>query len=176
MLSLGLAIVGLASVATRQLRGLPRALRGRVRGAGSDAAPAARPPAGRGAQGGAGGAGLRGPHPAVGLAAASATRSPFLAQILCVLAGLAVCEGFTVTGRAVLFGLQRFGWMAAIALLVQALKLAAVTVLWIKGQGLIMLALLLLGLGLGQGCCSPSWRSSSCAGERRRWVRPCRPA
>lgn len=76
---------------------------------------------------------------------------PILTEILYVLAGLTVCEGFSVTGRAVLFGLQRFGWMAAIALVVQFLKIAAVTVLWIKGQGLILLAALLLGLGIAQG-------------------------
>jgi len=35
-----------------------------------------------------------------------------------------------VTGRAVLFGLQRFGWLAGIALVVQVIKLAAVTLLW----------------------------------------------
>lgn len=76
---------------------------------------------------------------------------PVLAQILWVLAGLTVCEGFIVTGRAVLFGLQRFGWMAALALAVQGFKLAAVTLLWVKGQGLILLAVLLLVLGVVQG-------------------------
>jgi O-antigen/teichoic acid export membrane protein len=77
--------------------------------------------------------------------------APIMPQVLCVLAGLAVCEGFSVTGRAVLFGLQRFGWMAAIAVVVQAIKIVAVTLLWLKGQGLILLAALLLGLGAGQG-------------------------
>jgi PST family polysaccharide transporter len=76
---------------------------------------------------------------------------PILAEILWVLAGLTVCEAFIATGRAVLFGLQRFGWMAAVALAVQGFKVAAVTLLWVKAQGLIVLAVLLLGLAVVQG-------------------------
>lgn len=75
---------------------------------------------------------------------------PILTEIVWVLAGLTVCEGFIVTGRAVLFGLQRFGWLAAVALVVQLFKLAAVTLLWVKAQGLIVLVGLLLGLGAAQ--------------------------
>jgi len=51
----------------------------------------------------------------------------------------------------VLFGLQRFGWLAAMAFVVQLIKLAAVALLWFKAQGLIVLAGLLLGLGAAQG-------------------------
>jgi O-antigen/teichoic acid export membrane protein len=150
MLSLGLAIVGLASVATGNFevylerfaaeyetrRQMGRLARAHLLTLGLKV-----------------GLGLVAGVVLVALAPWLAQRyhEPILAEILWALAGLVVCEGFSVTGRAVLFGLQRYDWIAAIAVVVQVVKIAAVTVLWIKTRGLIWLAILLLGLGAAQG-------------------------
>lgn len=75
---------------------------------------------------------------------------PILTQLLWVLSALVVCEAFSVTGRAVLYGLQRFGWISALSLAANALKIGAVALLWLKGQGVVVLAAALVALGIGQ--------------------------
>lgn len=71
-------------------------------------------------------------------------KEPRLETLILALGGLLLVEGFLVTGRAILFGLQRFGWLAATALLFHTLKVAAVLVLWRSGAGVGELALALV--------------------------------
>jgi PST family polysaccharide transporter len=70
-----------------------------------------------------------------------------LGRILQILGLLVVFEGFTVTGRAVLFGLQRFGWIAAVSILAHALKIAVVALLWWNAKGLLFLSVALVAVG-----------------------------
>lgn len=70
-----------------------------------------------------------------------------LGRILQILGLLVVFEGFTVTGRAVLFGLQRFGWIATVSILAHALKIAVVALLWWKAKGLLFLSVALVAIG-----------------------------
>jgi PST family polysaccharide transporter len=69
-----------------------------------------------------------------------------LEQLLLFLSGLLVVESFLTTGRAVLFGLQRFGWVAASALIFHATKVVAVLLLWAGEAGVLELALALVAV------------------------------
>ena len=75
------------------------------------------------------------------------TQTSLLKRVIQVLGLLVFFEGLTVTGRAVLFGLQRFGWIAAISIAQQALKIAAVVFLWWKGKGMLYLSATLVVVG-----------------------------
>src|SRR5262249_5698381 len=75
------------------------------------------------------------------------TQTHLLTQVIQLLGLLVFFEGLTVTGRAVLFGLQRFGWIAAISIGQQVLKIAAVTFLWWKGKGMLYLSAALVLVG-----------------------------
>jgi PST family polysaccharide transporter len=145
LLSLGLAIIGLATVATGnfevflerysaeyETRGLLRRLR-RAHGL---------------ALGLKAVLGVIAALVLFGLSAWLAARygEPRLGQLLGVLAGLIVLEGFTVTGRAVLYGMQRFGWVAFSAVLIHSLKIVAVTLLWLRGADIMALAVTLVAL------------------------------
>lgn len=74
-----------------------------------------------------------------------------LETLLLSLSGLLVVESFLTTGRAVLFGLQRFGWVAACALLFHAVKVVAVLLLWAGGAGVLELALALVAATAAAG-------------------------
>jgi O-antigen/teichoic acid export membrane protein len=50
-------------------------------------------------------------------------------------------DGLSTTGRAVLFGLQRFEWMSALSLIFNVGKTLLVGLLWFRGQGLLALAI-----------------------------------
>lgn len=52
----------------------------------------------------------------------------------------AATDGLSTTGRAVLFGLQRFEWVSAISLIFNVGKTLLVGFLWLGGQGLVALA------------------------------------
>jgi PST family polysaccharide transporter len=145
LLSLGLAIVGLAMVATGNFEVFlerysaeyeTRGLLGRLRRAHGLALALKL------------GLGVITALVLYGLSAWLAQRyhEPRLAQLLGILAGLIIFEGFTVTGRAVLYGLQRFGWVAFAALLIHSLKIVAVTVLWLRGADVYALAVTLIVL------------------------------
>lgn len=75
------------------------------------------------------------------------TQTTLLTQVIQLLGILVFFEGLTVTGRAVLFGLQRFGWIAGISIAQQVLKIAAVVFLWWKGKGLLYLSAMLVAVG-----------------------------
>jgi O-antigen/teichoic acid export membrane protein len=70
-----------------------------------------------------------------------------LARVLKLLGLLVLFEGFTVTGRAVLFGLQRYDWLAFISIVSQVLKIAIVAALWWNGKGMLFLSAALVVVG-----------------------------
>src|SRR5262249_1659235 len=69
-------------------------------------------------------------------------------------------DGFSTTGRATLYGLQRFRWVSAISVLFHIAKTVMVGLLWFERQGLPQLAVGLTALTLAQGVAStavPLW-------------------
>jgi O-antigen/teichoic acid export membrane protein len=70
-----------------------------------------------------------------------------LARVLQLLGLLILFEGFTVTGRAVLFGLQRYDWIAVISIVSQVIKIAIVAALWWNGRGMLFLSAALVVVG-----------------------------
>ncbi len=76
---------------------------------------------------------------------------PKLELLVTLLLALVVFDGFSVTARATLYGLQQFSWIAALALLNHALKIVLVLVLWLTGRGPTSLALTLSGLAILNG-------------------------
>ncbi len=68
-----------------------------------------------------------------------------LERLLPALMPLVLSDGFNTTGRATLFGMQRFGWLAAIAVVFHLAKVMMVVALWSMGRGVLALA---VGLGL----------------------------
>lgn len=50
-------------------------------------------------------------------------------------------DGLSTTGRAVLFGLQRFEWVSGLSLIFNVGKTLLVGFLWLSGQGLVSLAI-----------------------------------
>jgi O-antigen/teichoic acid export membrane protein len=79
------------------------------------------------------------------------TQTTLLQHVVQLLGLLILFEGFTVTGRAVLFGLQRYGWIASISIVSQVIKIAIVAVLWWKGRGMLFLSAALVVVGGLQG-------------------------
>jgi teichuronic acid exporter len=73
-----------------------------------------------------------------------------------LLIALVVFDGFSSTGRATLYGLQQYSWIAALAILQHSLKLVAVIVLWRTGHGPTALALTLSGLAILNGLLATS--------------------
>jgi O-antigen/teichoic acid export membrane protein len=76
---------------------------------------------------------------------------PELAVLLPVLTALVITDGFATTARATLFGLQRFRWVSALAVLFHVAKTAMVGLLWWSHKGLYELAAGLAVLSLAQG-------------------------
>jgi O-antigen/teichoic acid export membrane protein len=68
-----------------------------------------------------------------------------------VLLAMVVFEGFTTTGRATLYGLQQYSWIAGLALLQHTLKLAFVIYLANSHRGPTALALALAGIAILNG-------------------------
>lgn len=87
-------------------------------------------------------------------------RTPELATLMPVLALIVAFDGFSTTGRATLYGLQRFRWVSGIAVLFHIVKTVMVGSLWGAKQGLPQLAIGLTALVLVQGAVStmvPMW-------------------
>jgi len=76
---------------------------------------------------------------------------PELAVLLPILTALVITDGFATTARATLFGLQRFRWVSALAVLFHIGKTAMVGWLWWSHRGLVELATGLAILSLAQG-------------------------
>ena len=77
--------------------------------------------------------------------------TPGLATLLPMLALMVAFDGFSTTGRATLYGLQRFRWVSGIAILFHVAKTVMVGLLWYTLQGLPQLAVGLTALTLAQG-------------------------
>ena len=87
-------------------------------------------------------------------------KTPELRFLLPLLAPIVAFDGFATTGRATLYGLQRFRWVSGIALLFHIAKTIMVGLLWGALQGLPQLAIGLTVLTLAQGLAStivPLW-------------------
>jgi len=80
--------------------------------------------------------------------------TPELRVLLPILVITVAFDGFSTTGRATLFGLQRFRWVSALAVLFHVAKTVMVGLLWWSRQGLFALAIgfaaLSVALGLAQ--------------------------
>jgi PST family polysaccharide transporter len=76
---------------------------------------------------------------------------PELAVLLPVLAIMVAVDGCSTTGRATLYGLQRFRWISLIAVLFHVAKTVMVGLLWYTERGLAALAIGLVVLALAQG-------------------------
>ena len=87
-------------------------------------------------------------------------KTPELGTLMPVLALIVAFDGFSTTGRATLYGLQRFRWVSGIAVLFHIAKTVMVGALWGARQGLPQLAIGLTALTLAQGVAStlaPFW-------------------
>lgn len=77
-------------------------------------------------------------------------RMPELNILLPVLASFVATEGLATTGRAVLYGMQRFEWMSAVSLVFNVGKTLLVAALWASRAGLVELAIGLATLNVLQ--------------------------
>jgi len=77
-----------------------------------------------------------------------------LDALVVLLLALVVFDGFSSTGRATLYGLQQYSWIAGLAVLTHVLKLVAVVVLWQTGRGPRTLAVTLSVLSILGGVLS----------------------
>ncbi|MBI1798839.1 MAG: oligosaccharide flippase family protein [Candidatus Eisenbacteria bacterium] len=80
--------------------------------------------------------------------------TPDLAMLLPLLTLMVVFDGFSTTGRAALYGMQRFGWVCLLAVVFHVLKTLMVGLLWFTRQGLAALAVGLTVLTVVQGIVS----------------------
>lgn len=64
-----------------------------------------------------------------------------LAVLVPLLTVFVATDGLATTGRAVLFGLQRFEWVSGLSLFFNVGKTLLVGALWLSGQGLVALAI-----------------------------------
>jgi O-antigen/teichoic acid export membrane protein len=86
--------------------------------------------------------------------------TPELATLLPVLALIVASDGLSTTGRAVLYGIQRFRWMCGISVVFHIAKTLMVGMLWWLQKGLAELALGLAVLTALQGLVQtvvPAW-------------------
>ncbi|TMQ51605.1 MAG: hypothetical protein E6K72_10275 [Candidatus Eisenbacteria bacterium] len=86
--------------------------------------------------------------------------APELATLLPVLTVLVVCDGFSTTSRATLFGIQQFRWVSLLAVLFHVAKTLLVGALWASRQGLMALAVGMAALTALQGLALsavPAW-------------------
>lgn len=75
---------------------------------------------------------------------------PELAVLLPILTYMVATDGLMTTGRSLLFGMQRYEWVSGLSLLFHVLKTIAVGVLWWSRQGLVSLAEMLSALAVAQ--------------------------
>ena len=86
--------------------------------------------------------------------------APVLATLLPVLTLMVVCDGLATTGRATLYGMQRFRAVCVLAVAFHLVKTVMVGALWFARLGLPALAVGLSLLALAQGIAStaiPLW-------------------
>lgn len=90
-------------------------------------------------------------------------RMPELRVLLPVLTLFIATDGMATTGRAVLYGLQRFEWMSGLSLVFNLGKTILVGGLWAAQKGLVELAVGLSLLNALQGAiiCAAAWRIAS---------------
>ncbi len=74
-----------------------------------------------------------------------------LGFLLPLLTAFIFTDAFTTTGRALLFGLQRFEWVSGLSLFFNLGRTALVWALWHEKQGLRSLAIGMSALAIGQG-------------------------
>jgi O-antigen/teichoic acid export membrane protein len=74
-----------------------------------------------------------------------------LGVLVSLFVSLVVFDGFSTTGRATLYGLQQYTWIATLSLLQHVLKLVAVVTLWQTGRGPTALALTISALAILHG-------------------------
>jgi O-antigen/teichoic acid export membrane protein len=77
-------------------------------------------------------------------------KMPELATLLPILTVLVATDGFATTGRSMLFGLQRYEWVSGLSLLFHVAKVLLVGSLWWEKQGLVSLAFGLSALAVLQ--------------------------
>jgi PST family polysaccharide transporter len=77
-------------------------------------------------------------------------RIPELGFLLPLLSAAIVADSLATTGRSLLFGLQRFGWVSTLSLVASVMRTALVWGLWTAGQGLRSLAIGMSLLALAQ--------------------------
>ena len=65
---------------------------------------------------------------------------PELALLVPLLVAIVATDGFATTGRAILFGLQRFEWVSGVSIVFHVGKTILVGYLWWRHQGLVALA------------------------------------
>ncbi len=83
-----------------------------------------------------------------------------LSVLLPILTLTVVFDGFSTTGRATLYGLQRFRSVSVLAVVFHVAKTLMVGLLWLAGQGLVALAVGMALLTLAQGVATtlvPLW-------------------
>jgi len=77
-----------------------------------------------------------------------------LDALIRLLLALVVFDGFSSTGRATLYGLQQFSWIAALAVLQHSIKLVLVIILARTGRGPSSLAVMLSAVAILSGMLS----------------------
>jgi O-antigen/teichoic acid export membrane protein len=77
-------------------------------------------------------------------------KMPELAVLVPILTVTVATDGFATTGRSLLFGLQRYEWVSGLALLFHLAKVLLVGTLWFAKQGLVSLAIGLSALAVVQ--------------------------
>ncbi len=78
-------------------------------------------------------------------------RTPELAMLMPLLSVMVILDGAATTGRATLYGLQRYRWLSVVAVSFHILKTVMVGLLWWMKQGLPALAIGLSALAVAQG-------------------------
>jgi len=86
---------------------------------------------------------------------------PELAMLLPILVPIITFDGFSTTGRATLYGLQRFRALSGIAVATHVVKIVMLALLWSARQGIEALAIALAALTVVQGLVTalvPLWQ------------------
>jgi len=91
---------------------------------------------------------------------------PPLAALVTILTPMVATDGLATTGRSLLFGLQRFGWVSGVSVLFHMAKAVLVGVLWWSQQGLVSLAVGLSALAVVQAVVfsTAAWATASRVG------------
>jgi O-antigen/teichoic acid export membrane protein len=79
---------------------------------------------------------------------------PQLAVLVPILTWMVATDGLQTTGRSLLFGLQRYEWVSGLSLAFHLAKTVLVGLLWWNRQGLVSLAIGLSALAVIQAICT----------------------